>query len=321
MGNWPAGYHTGYSSSHVNKRTPLFYRLVQPVHSEAAGNYYNGNSGPVYNTVLPGSLAIGKKRHNEKADDHYLHLTGYRIHSCYALYNLFTGNSLVNVNLGTLMEITITKRHLKVFLCLALPVFLVSIAGCMGVRMKKYIYSNHSELPGTYTALVPGALVHKNGKPSDVLEDRLLKAAELYEKGIVKRVLLSGDHGSKKYNEVGHMRKYLVSKGVKSNDIFLDHAGFNTYNTIVRAKKIFRVTNVIIVTQDFHLPRSLYIARKCDMDAYGYRADMNRYPGIKYYKFREYFARIKSFFEVLFHLKPRYLGTEVPITGDSKLSW
>ncbi len=199
--------------------------------------------------------------------------------------------------------------------------YIICMPGCMKLSMKKYIYKESHKIPGTYTALVLGAKIHKNGTPSKVLQDRLSSALELYKKGIVKRFLLSGDHSRKRYNEVGEMKKYLLKNGVKSEDLFLDHTGFNTYSSIVRAKEIFLVTNLIIVTQKFHLPRAVYIARKKEMLAYGHIADRRNYPEMKYYVLREYFARIKSFVEVLFNLKPKFLGEQIPITGNSKLSW
>ena len=224
----------------------------------------------------------------------------------------------------SLKEIIKAKKHKKkviIFALLGMVIYLFLIPELMGITTEKYIKKDCSKLPGTYTALVLGAQVYKSGNPSAILKDRLLKAMELYRKNIVKRFLLSGDHGSKYYDEVNNMKKFLLKNGVKGEDIFLDHAGFNTYSSIVRAKEVFVVTNLIIVTQEFHLPRAVYIARKKGMDAYGYIADRRQYTGMKYYKVREYFARIKSRFEVLFNVKPKYLGEEIPITGKSKLSW
>lgn len=191
----------------------------------------------------------------------------------------------------------------------------------MSLKTGKYIISDLSKVPGSYTALVPGAMVYGNGKPSPILKDRLKSALELYNKGIVKKVLVSGDHGKKYYDEVNGMKKYLLKNGVDSSDLFLDHAGFNTYNTVLRAKKIFNVEDVIITTQKYHLPRALYIARKKKINAYGYASDKRKYPLIEYYKKREYLARIKSFFEVNLLVKPKFLGKPIPVTGDSRLSW
>lgn len=169
--------------------------------------------------------------------------------------------------------------------------------------------------------MVPGALVGRDGTPSEILSDRLEKAFELYLEGKVYRFLLTGDHGTKAYDEVNHMKEFLTNKGVPPEDIFLDHAGFDTYNSIVRAQKIFKVTGVIIVTQEFHLSRALYIARAKHLDAYGYVADKHQYSAINHLKFREKLANVKAFFEVYINKKPKFLGDEIPITGDSQKSF
>lgn len=215
------------------------------------------------------------------------------------------------------------KKKIKLisFILIIISLIISIVPFYMSFKMRKYIISDIMEVPGSYTALVPGAMVYGNGKPSPVLRDRLKSAIELYNKGIVKNILVSGDHGKKYYDEVNGMKKYLLKQGVDSLDLFLDHAGFNTYNTIVRAKKIFNVENVIITTQKYHLPRALYIARKKRINAYGYISDKRKYPLMKYYKRREYLARIKSFFEVKFFIRPKFLGKQIPITGNSKLSW
>jgi SanA protein len=185
----------------------------------------------------------------------------------------------------------------------------------------KYIYSNIENIPTCYTALVLGAHVSNSGVPSDVLKDRLNAALELYNQNKISRFLVSGDHGTVEYDEANSMKNYLIERGIDSADVFMDHAGFDTYNSIVRASMIFKIKDVIIVTQDFHLRRALYIARKKGLDAYGYKADMRKYKSIKYLQFREKIANIKAFFEVLFNRKPHFGGDSIPITGDSRLSY
>ncbi len=186
---------------------------------------------------------------------------------------------------------------------------------------KENIHNSATGMPSAYTALILGAGVYKSGKPSAILKDRLLKAIELYKNKKVKRLLVSGDHGKKYYDEVNNMKKFLLEKGIPKKDMFLDHAGFNTYNSIMRAKDIFQVKNLIIVTQEFHLPRALYIAGKIGLKPKGLKADIQNYPKLNYFKMREFLAKIKSFFEVLLNINPRFQGPEIPITGDSGLSW
>lgn len=212
----------------------------------------------------------------------------------------------------------------KRFLTLAsiLIVVVVIVANiAVPLKSKKYLYGSASDIPACYTAIVLGAKVNADGRPSDYLQDRLDCAVELYRAGKVRRFLLSGDHGRTTYDEVNNMKLYLEKQGIPTADIFLDHAGFDTYNTMVRAKKIFRVTDAIIVTQAFHLPRAIYIARSKGLKAYGFKADKRVYSGMKALRFREVPARVKAFAEVTLHKRPHFLGTQIPITGDSRLSY
>jgi SanA protein len=201
---------------------------------------------------------------------------------------------------------------------LVLSAFLINY--CIKYYSREYIYSRIAKLPSAYTVLIPGALVYPTGELSPVLKDRVKTALMLYKKGKAKRFLLSGDHGRNNYDEVNAMLKYLVKEGVPYSDIFTDHAGFNTYNSMVRAGKVFMVRDVIIVTQDFHLSRSVYIARKKGLTAYGFKADLRIYEHIREYEIREFFARIKAFLNVFFNVSPKYLGVPVPITGDANKS-
>lgn len=185
----------------------------------------------------------------------------------------------------------------------------------------EYIYSNPQEVPSVYTALVLGSYVDKNGNLSSILRERADAALLLYQEGKIKRFLLSGDHGRKNYDEVNGMKKYLLAKGIAQQDIFLDHAGFDTYNSIVRAKEIFEVKDMIVISQAFHLPRALYIAHEKGMNAYGFNADQRKNVQSNYLKFREMFACLKAFIEIAINRKPQYLGDKIPITGNSELSY
>lgn len=186
---------------------------------------------------------------------------------------------------------------------------------------KKYIKNKAEQLDSAYTVIVLGARVYSNGNLSNYLKDRVENAYELYEKGKVKRFLLSGDHGTKQYDEVNAMKNYLNEKGVPDEDIFLDHAGFNTYNSMVRAKKVFEVGDCIIVSQDYHLPRAVYIANRVGLKAQAYASNSDLLVANKFNKKREVLARFKSFFEVLFKIKPKYLGEKHPINGDSATTY
>ena len=150
--------------------------------------------------------------------------------------------------------------------------------------------------------LVLGAGVWGN-RPSPMLEDRILKAIELYENGVAPKIIMSGDHGREEYDEVNIMKNYAIEKGIPSEDIFMDHAGFSTYDSIYRAKHIFEVKNIVIVTQEYHLFRALHIANKLGINALGVNSDPRKYSGQTYREIREILARNKEF------LKETY-GTE-----------
>ncbi len=184
-----------------------------------------------------------------------------------------------------------------------------------------YIFSELDDVPKAQAALVLGSKVYADGRMSDVLADRTLKGLELYQEGKVSKILVSGDHGREEYDEVNTVKKYLLENSVQEEDIFLDHAGFDTYDSLYRAKHIFEVESVVIVTQEFHLPRAVYIGRSLGIETYGYKADRQEYIAAAWNSFRESLARMKAFFDVTFQSKPKFLGETIPITGDGRESW
>jgi SanA protein len=180
---------------------------------------------------------------------------------------------------------------------------------------------NIQNVPQKQAALVLGARVWPDGKMSDMFQDRVDMAIDLYKAGKVQRILVSGDHGTKNYDEVDAAKNYLLANGIDSKDIFLDHAGFDTYDSVYRAKHIFEVQSMIIVTQKYHLPRALYIAKALNVDAVGTAADFRVYGGQEYRDFREKLADVKAWFDVIIKAKPKFLGPAVPIVGNSLASW
>ncbi|MHB1315461.1 MAG: SanA/YdcF family protein [Christensenellales bacterium] len=150
---------------------------------------------------------------------------------------------------------------------------------------------------------------------SSVLKARMDAALLIYESGAAKKLLLSGDHGQVSYDEVNAMRQYAEDHGVDREDIFLDHAGFSTYETMYRARDIFQAKKVIIVTQDFHMPRALYIARSLGLQAYGFESEDFAYANLFVNKVREVFARTKDVFTCILQPGPTYLGDAIPISG------
>lgn len=175
------------------------------------------------------------------------------------------------------------------------------------------------DVPETEAALVLGALVYNNGRVSDILADRLDIGIELYKKDKVSKLLLSGDHGQKNYDEVNAMKAYATSNKVIIEDVFMDHAGFNTYESMYRARDVFGAKKIIIVTQKYHLSRAVYIARKLGLEAFGVASDKHYYPKMSQYKMRESLARCKDYVLVNFlRPKPTYLGEIIDLTGDGR---
>ena len=184
-----------------------------------------------------------------------------------------------------------------------------------------YIYKNIENVPKSQVALILGAKVNADGSMSDVFMDRTLKALELYKAGKVDKLLVSGDHGLAEYDEVNAVKNFLLKRGVGKKDIFLDYAGFDTYDSIYRAREIFQVDSLVIVTQEFHLPRAVYIARALGIEASGYVADRQEYVKASLFALREALARVKAFGNVILGSEPKVLGEAIPIYGDGTASW
>lgn len=161
--------------------------------------------------------------------------------------------------------------------------------------------------------LILGAGLKPDGTPNKMLQERLDKGIELYKNGIGEKMLLSGDNGQAEYDEVNAMKTYVIGKGIPLEAIFLDHAGFSTYESVYRARDIFLVRKLIIITQKYHLPRALYIAKGLGIEAYGVIPDIRQYNGQTYREIREILARNKDFFKTLLKPEPTYLGEQIPI--------
>ncbi|MCR5544283.1 MAG: YdcF family protein [Eubacterium sp.] len=168
--------------------------------------------------------------------------------------------------------------------------------------------------------LVLGCGVYANGTPSPMLRDRLDIALDVYGKEAAPKLLMSGDHGDIYYNEVSAMKKYAMNNGVTdSADIFMDHAGFSTYESLYRAKEVFGVKKVIIVSSTYHLNRALYIAKHLGIEAYGVGAD-DVYSGSSYREMREILARDKDFIKCIYKPEPTFLGDKIDIHGDGNVT-
>jgi SanA protein len=177
-------------------------------------------------------------------------------------------------------------------------------------------------VPQAQAALVLGAQVKPDGTPSAMLADRIAAAEELYRAGKVQKLLLSGDHGRREYDEVGTMRRALLARGVPAEDVFTDHAGFDTWDSAQRARRVFGVDSVIVVTQDFHMARALYSAHRAGLRATGYPADRRRYGRVlARLRLREALARVKVVADAVTGADPRFLGPRLPIDGDGRDTW
>ena len=201
-------------------------------------------------------------------------------------------------------------------------VLMLGVNGYVVLSTKNQILlsSEAAELPDVDCILVLGCRVYEDGTPSHMLEDRLRRSVELYRAGAAPKLLMSGDHGQREYDEVGAMKQYALAEGVSSQDVFMDHAVFSTYESLYRAKEIFGVEKVIIVTQEYHLHRALQIARALGLEAYGVSADYRSYTGQLMRDIREIMARNKDVLSTIFLPKPTYLGEKIPISGDGDVT-
>ncbi|MCL5735701.1 MAG: YdcF family protein [Actinobacteria bacterium] len=182
-----------------------------------------------------------------------------------------------------------------------------------------HIANGPEDAPHAQAAIVLGALVHADGTPSPMLADRLETAVKLYKAGKVDKLLLSGDHGRTTYDEVNAMLDYVVARGVPDEDVFTDHAGFSTYDTMYRARDVFKVHSAIVVTQGFHLPRAVYTARSLGLEATGVAADIRPYGNEWRFAIRDWLARAKAFLDLkITRPGPRFLGPVIPIDGDGR---
>ena len=220
----------------------------------------------------------------------------------------------------------ILKRGGLVVLILILGTALVTLAINIGMIMaaRKYVHTDFEEIPNRTAILILGSQI-RGTRLSPVLQDRVDAGIRMMENGKGEKLLLSGDHGQIYYDEVNAMRLYVLEHApdIREEDIFMDHAGFSTWDSMYRARDVFEVKDVLIVTQQFHISRAVCMARSLGLDAVGYGINQDRFQGrsLRYWRLREYFARVKAFYSILRKPKPRYLGDKIPIWGDGRATW
>lgn len=168
--------------------------------------------------------------------------------------------------------------------------------------------------------LVLGCQVWDDGRPSGMLSDRIKRGVALYKEGVSGKIIMSGDHGRKDYDEVNTMKQVAIESKVSSSDVFMDHAGFSTYESLYRAKEIFEADKIVVVTQKYHLYRALYIAKRLGIEAYGVESDYRDYGGQDRREAREILARCKDFVTTIFKPEPTYLGEVIPVSGDGNVT-
>ena len=194
----------------------------------------------------------------------------------------------------------------------------------MIIWMKKYVYTDPNQIPSRTTVMVLGAQTHGRNL-SPILQDRVNGGIEIIQSGKGNKLLLSGDHGELYYDEVNAMRLYVLAnaKDILHENIFMDHAGFSTWDSMYRAKDVFEVKDLIVVTQKFHISRAICMARSLGIDAVGFAVNEEKFKGrtLWAWRIREYFARIKALYSIVFRPKPRYLGDKIHISGDGRSTW
>ncbi len=190
----------------------------------------------------------------------------------------------------------------------------VTIVGSKG----SIVSADEASISSADAIVVLGASVFADGTPSGILQDRLDDGIALYFAGVAPKLIMSGDNGTESYNEVRVMKQYAIAQGVPSEDIFCDHAGFSTYESMYRAKYVFGCQRIVVATQTYHLYRALWSAKSLGMQAEGVPSDYHEYQKQLQYDIREIPARTKDFFKALFRVPSTYVGEAISLdqNGD-----
>ncbi len=209
----------------------------------------------------------------------------------------------------------ISRRKKIIYFLLFLPIFFLLWSNfSVYYESKEYLKTDVNDLPKVKVGLMLGtSRFLGNGNPNAYFFNRIEAAVKLYQSGKITHVLVSGDNGTKEYNEPEDMKTELIARGIPESKIVLDFAGFDTYDSMIRAQKVFGQNKFIVISQHFHNQRAVYIARRFGIEAYGYDAgDVKNFGGFRT-KVREWFACVKAYFEVKVGVDPKFLGEQVPI--------
>lgn len=209
----------------------------------------------------------------------------------------------------------LTKKGKAILLLLNLAVMLILTSNySIEKNAKNKTYSDSSIIEKNKVGLVLGtAKILKNGRVNLYFKYRIRATVELYKKGKIDFVLVSGDNGNEEYDEPTDFKNELIKYGIPENKIFLDYAGFRTLDSVIRAKEIFGQESITIISQQFHNERAIYLAEKNGIKAIGFNAkDVSGRYGLKV-RIREYLARTKAYVDILFGVKPKFLGEKIEI--------
>ena len=216
------------------------------------------------------------------------------------------------------------NKIFKTIVCIALILGVVCTLSVVGINaymisyVSDYILTEEDLKNENFDCIMVLGAGLWDGEPSPMLQERLDFGLKAYQTGCTDKILMSGDHGREEYDEVNKMKDVAIENGVLADNIFMDHAGFSTYESMYRARDIFQVEKMVIVTQKYHLYRAVYDARKLGIDAYGFAAEKLEYP--IHNDVREALARVKDFFYCIIEPEPTYLGDPISIHANGSLT-
>jgi SanA protein len=213
------------------------------------------------------------------------------------------------------------KKHFKKLFYLTI-VGLILVFGInfyVKTETNSLIFYSENKIPKNNVGIIFGAGINGD-KPSKYLKDRLDAGIKLFKTKKINKILLSGDNGSDAHDELTVMKIYCFENGIDTTKIYIDYAGFDTYSTMFRAKNIFKIDKAILITQEYHLNRALYIGNNLGIESIGFSANQGEYRNYNYVRFRECFSICKSVIDVIRNREPHFLGTEVNINGVSNYS-
>ncbi len=222
-----------------------------------------------------------------------------------------------NKRIGIRQMLIALKRRYKWILvslfCLVVAMIVVADYA-INTATDKFVFNNIDDIPSNRVGIVLGTSKYlKSGNPNQYFTNRILATAELYKRGKIECIVISGDNSRKDYNEPLDMKNDLIRHGIPEERIYLDYAGLRTYDSMIRIYKVFGQKSFTVISQEFHNRRAIFIARQKSLEAVGYNAqDVNMYNGFKT-KLRERFARVKLFIDLAIDKQPKHLGDPVEV--------